>query len=143
MVSGTAGRCKFKGTFTLTNCVATVVHISNTQLDTVKLQMVNEDKDCYLHVRRNLNCKQLDLSGSTGKVRQLAGYRNAFSDENSLLCTDCRRPNSSIGCSISKTTTTHSLLCPYIPALESIGKRIQIAMGSCRRISYRIHECRR
>lgn len=79
-----------KGTFTLTNCVATVVHISNTQLDTVKLQMVNEDKDCYLHVRRNLNCKQLDLSGSTGKVRQLAGYRNAFSDENSLLCTDCR-----------------------------------------------------
>lgn len=79
-----------KGTFTLTNCVATVVHISNTQLDTVKLQMVNEDKDCYLHVRRNLNCKQLDLSGSTGKLRQLAGYRNAFSDENSLLCTDCR-----------------------------------------------------
>ena len=79
-----------KGTFTLTNCVATVIHISNTQLDTVKLQMVNEDKDCYLHVRRNLNCKQLDLSGSTGKLRQLAGYRNAFSDENSLLCTDCR-----------------------------------------------------
>ena len=75
-----------KGTFTLTNCVATVVHNSNT----LKLQMVNEDKDCYLHVRRNLNCKQLDLSGSTGKVRQLAGYRNAFSDENSLLCTDCR-----------------------------------------------------
>ena len=79
-----------KGTLVLTNCVATVIHISNTQLDTVKLQMVNEDKDCYMHVRRNLNCKQLDLSGSTGKLRQLAGYRNAFSDENSLLCTDCR-----------------------------------------------------
>ena len=79
-----------KGTFALTNCVATVIHISNTQLDTVKLQMVNEDADCYMHVRRNLNCKQLDLSGSTGKLRQLAGYRNAFSDENSLLCTGCR-----------------------------------------------------
>ena len=79
-----------KGTFALTNCVATVIHISNTQLDTVKLQMVNGDNDCYLHVRRNLNCKQLDLSGSTGKLRQLAGYRNAFSDENSLLCTGCR-----------------------------------------------------
>lgn len=52
--------------------------------------MTNEDKDCYMHVRRNLNCKQLDMSGSTGKCRQLAGYRNAFSDENSLLFTDCR-----------------------------------------------------
>lgn len=79
-----------KGKFSLTNCKATVVHISNTQLDTVRIQMTNEDKDCYMHVRRNLNCKQLDMSGSTGKCRQLAGYRNAFSDENSLLCTDCR-----------------------------------------------------
>ena len=79
-----------KGKFSLTNCKATVVHISNTQLDTVRIQMTNEDKDCYMHVRRNLNCKQLDLSGSTGKLRQLAGYRNAFSDENSLLCTGCR-----------------------------------------------------
>ena len=79
-----------KGKFSLTNCKATVVHISNTQLDTVRIQMTNEDKDCYMHVRRNLNCKQLDMSGSTGKCRQLAGYRNAFSDENSLLFTDCR-----------------------------------------------------
>ena len=79
-----------KGTFILTNCKATVVHISDTQLDTVRIQMTNEDKDCYMHVRRNLNCKQLDMSGSTGKCRQLAGYRNAFSDENSLLFTDCR-----------------------------------------------------
>lgn len=79
-----------KGKFSLTNCKATVVHISDTQLDTVRIQMTNEDKDCYMHVRRNLNCKQLDLSGSTGKLRQLAGYRNAFSDENSLLCTGCR-----------------------------------------------------
>lgn len=79
-----------KGKFSLTNCKATVVHISNTQLDTVRIQMTNEDKDCYMHVRRNLNCKQLDMSGSTGKLRQLAGYRNAFSDENSLLCTGCR-----------------------------------------------------
>ena len=78
-----------KGKFSLTNCKATVVHISNTQLDTVRIQMTNEDKDCYMHVRRNLNCKQLDMSGSTGKCRQLAGYRNAFSDENSLLFTDC------------------------------------------------------
>ena len=79
-----------KGKFSLTNCKATVVHISNTQLDTVRIQMTNEDKDCYMHVRRNLNCKQLDMSGSTGKCRQLAGYKNAFSDENSLLFTDCR-----------------------------------------------------
>ena len=79
-----------KGKFSLTNCKATVVHISDTQLDTVRIQMTNEDKDCYMHVRRNLNCKQLDMSGSTGKCRQLAGYRNAFSDENSLLFTDCR-----------------------------------------------------
>ena len=79
-----------KGKFSLTNCKATVVHISDTQLDTVRIQMTNEDTDCYMHVRRNLNCKQLDMSGSTGKCRQLAGYRNAFSDENSLLFTDCR-----------------------------------------------------
>ena len=79
-----------KGKFSLTNCKATVVHISNTQLDTVRIQMTNEDNDCYMHVRRNLNCKQLDMSGSTGKCRQLAGYKNAFSDENSLLFTDCR-----------------------------------------------------
>ena len=44
-----------KGKFSLTNCKATVVHISNTQLDTVRIQMTNEDKDCYMHVRRNLN----------------------------------------------------------------------------------------
>ncbi|WP_417033036.1 T9SS type A sorting domain-containing protein [Barnesiella intestinihominis] len=80
-----------KGKFSLTNCKATVVHISDTQLDTVRIQMTNEDTDCYMHVRRNLNCKQLDMSGSTGKTRQLAGYRNAFSDENSLLFTDCRQ----------------------------------------------------
>ena len=67
-----------KGKFSLTNCKATVVHISNTQLDTVRIQMTNEDKDCYMHVRRNLNCKQLDMSGSTGKCRQLAGYKNHY-----------------------------------------------------------------
>ena len=86
-----AGVANLKGTFSLTNCLATVVHISGTQMDTVRIQMTNTNSDCYLHVRRNLNLKQLDLSGSTGKCRQLAGYRNAFTDANSFICNDCRQ----------------------------------------------------
>ena len=79
-----------KGKFSLTNCKSTDVHISNTPMETLLYQMTNEDKDCYMHVRRNLNSKQMDMSGSTGDSLQLAGYKNAFSDENSLLFTDCR-----------------------------------------------------
>ena len=86
-----AGVANLKGNFSLTNCLATVVHISGTQLDTVRLKMNNSNSDCYLHVRRNLNLKQLDLSGSTGKIRQLAGYRNAFTDATSFVCNDCRQ----------------------------------------------------
>lgn len=80
-----------KGTFILRDCKATTVHISNTQMDTVKIQMTNTDADCYLHIRRNPLVKQIDLSGSTGKCRQLAGYRNSLSDETAFLCTDCRK----------------------------------------------------
>ena len=80
-----------KGSFTLMNCMATVVHISGTQLEKVKIQMTNEDMDCYLHVRRNLQLTNLDLSDSNGKCRQLAGYRNAFTDESSFICNNCRQ----------------------------------------------------
>lgn len=86
-----AGVANLKGNFSLTNCLATVVHISGTQLDTVRIQMNNENSDCYLHVRRNLNLKQLDMSDSKGKCRELHGYRNAFIDENSFLCSNCRQ----------------------------------------------------
>ena len=80
-----------KGSFTFNNCMATVVHISGTQMEKVKIQMTNEDADCYLHIRRNLQLKELDLSDSNGKCRQLAGYRNAFTDESCLICNNCRQ----------------------------------------------------
>ncbi|MCP9612774.1 T9SS type A sorting domain-containing protein [Coprobacter tertius] len=80
-----------KGNFVLRDCKATVVHISNTQLDTVKIAMTNEENDCYLHIRRNPYVKQIDLSGSTGKCRQLEGYKNILSDETSFICNDCRK----------------------------------------------------
>lgn len=83
------GVVNLKGKLVLRDCKATVIHISNTQMDTVKIEMTNTDNDCYLHVRRNPNVKQIDLSGSTGKCRQLAGYKNALSDETALLCIDC------------------------------------------------------
>ena len=86
-----AGVANLKGNLSLTNCLATVVHISGTQLETARIQMTNENTDCYLHVRRNLNLKQLDLSGSTGRCRQLEGYRNAFTNANSFVCNDCRQ----------------------------------------------------
>ena len=80
-----------KGKFVLRDCKASVVHISNTQMDTVKIAMNNGESDCYLHIRRNPFVKQIDLSGSTGKCRQLAGYKNILSDETAFVCTDCRK----------------------------------------------------
>ena len=53
--------------------------------------MTNAENDCYLHIRRNPFVKQIDLSGSTGKCRQLAGYRNILSDETAFVCNDCRQ----------------------------------------------------
>lgn len=79
-----------KGRFVMSDCWATVVHISGTQMDTVKIAMNNTDKDCYLHIRRNPLCRQIDLSNSKGKCRQLAGYSNMLSDENSLKCENIR-----------------------------------------------------
>lgn len=80
-----------KGTLVLRDFKATGIHISNTQIDTVKIAMTNTDNDCYLHIRRNPFVKQIDLSGSTGKCRQLAGYRNILSDETSFVCNNCRQ----------------------------------------------------
>lgn len=80
-----------KGKLVLRDFKATTVHVSNTQMDTVKIAMTNAENDCYLHIRRNPFVKQIDLSGSTGKCRQLAGYRNILSDETAFVCNDCRQ----------------------------------------------------
>lgn len=77
--------CKYlKGRLVLTDCWATVVHISGTEIESVKITMNNADKDCYLHVRRNPLCREVDLTDSKGKLREFHGYSNAFSDENSF-----------------------------------------------------------
>ena len=80
-----------KGKLVLRDFKATTVHVSNTQMDTVKIAMTNAENDCYLHIRRNPFVKQIDLSGSTGKCRQLAGYRNILSDGTAFVCNDCRQ----------------------------------------------------
>ncbi len=85
-----AGVTSLKGKFKLMDCKATVIHISNTKLDTVKIQMTNTDNDCYLHIRRNPNVKQIDISDSNGKCRQLAGYSNALSDKTAFLANNVR-----------------------------------------------------
>lgn len=84
--------CQYlKGKLVLSDCLATVVHISGTQMDTVKIAMNNTEKDSYLHVRRNPECKQIDISNSKGKCRELHGYSNALSDENSFKFDNCRQ----------------------------------------------------
>ena len=88
-----AAVANLKGTFELPNCLATVIHISGTQLDTVRIQMNNTVSDNYLHIRRNLKLRQIDLSGTVGRCRQLAGYTNALSDETAFLCNNCPTSN--------------------------------------------------
>ena len=80
-----------KGKLVFRDFKGATVHISDTKMDTVKIAMTNGDNDCYIHIRRNPFVKQIDLSGSTGKCRQLAGYKNILSDETAFLCKDCRK----------------------------------------------------
>lgn len=80
-----------KGTFVMSDCWVTVVNIAGTQMDTIKIAMNNTDMDCYLNIRRNPVLRQIDLSNSKGKCRQLQGYSNMLSDENSLKCENIRK----------------------------------------------------
>ena len=47
--------------------------------------MNNPTEDCYISTKRNSNLEQLDISGSTGKLRQIEAYKNKFRDETSLV----------------------------------------------------------
>lgn len=79
-----AGLPKVAGTVDFGNVIANVVNLSGTSVTAVKLAMVSTT-DCYFNIRRNPMLKQIDMSGTTGKVRQFEIYSNALEGEEGLI----------------------------------------------------------
>lgn len=69
-----------------------VIQISGTSIETFKVKMTKSTASCYLNVRRNPKLKQVDISGSTGRLAELAIYANALEGEEGLIMDDLTIP---------------------------------------------------
>ena len=93
------------GSLTMSDFYGTNVTIGFTQIDTMRLAMkygtgtwdpnnpsIEKWSDCYIKVVDNTKLKQLDLSNSTGHLRQVDCYRNALQGDEGLkmenICTE-------------------------------------------------------
>ena len=68
---------------------AGVVHVSDTRIQKIRIQM-HFPQDSYMHASRNQQLTHLDLSGSTAPIRQLAAYRNLFSELDAIKTENMR-----------------------------------------------------
>lgn len=82
------GSVKLAGTFSI-ETIANVLHCSGTKISKAAVAMQCPN-DCYLHIKRNQNLKQIDLSNSTGKLREFYGFENSLQGKDAIIMNNVR-----------------------------------------------------
>lgn len=92
---------KLAGNVDLGTLGSDVLQISGTSIETFKVKMIKSSAPCYLNVRRNPKLKQIDISGTTGWLAELAIYANALEGEDGLIMDDLTIPETGVYFSLS------------------------------------------
>ena len=78
---------KLAGRFIFPPTMADVIQISETSIEYVKSSMIgaNSTQKQFFNVRRNPKLKQIDISGTNGRLQEVAVYANALEGKDGLI----------------------------------------------------------